>query len=87
MSNINSRIIHGCFDCPFKYSDYDSFAIGDDTLIICALAQEMKLDDHYIDSYDCKSNSYNIKRNQQKKLKTPEWCPIKDKPLLLKFGK
>lgn len=78
-SNYNYCNIKGCFECPFRYSDYDDFAIGDDTIEVCTLAQHLRLKQYFIDSYDTKANQ------SYKKLKTPIWCPVKEKPLLLKF--
>lgn len=77
-SDINCKNIKGCFECPFRYSDYDDFAVGDDTLEVCTLAREMKLKNYFIYMYD-------TKQNQHAKLKTPKWCPIRTKPLLLKY--
>lgn len=84
LTNRNTRTVTGCNDCPFRYSDYDDYAIGNDTLEICTL--KMQLDqqkkvnsDYFIDSY---------KRNETNKesFKTPEWCPLKT-PLLIKLKK
>jgi hypothetical protein len=67
----NIKTIKGCYECPFRYSDYDDWAVGDDTCEICVLAQNMNLPDYFIVCY---------KRgfDDDIALDTPEWCPIKE---------
>ena len=78
MKEYTIRNIKSCKNCPFMYFDYDDFAIGADTLVICNLAQNKNSKDYIIDSYDSK-------KGESSKCKTPVWCFIKNKPLLLKF--
>jgi hypothetical protein len=81
--------ISTCMDCPFLYRDYDDFAIGDDTLAICALNSSTN-EEYIIESYSsyescdyCNNldddeifNDEKCKCNY-KTIKTPDWCPIK----------
>jgi hypothetical protein len=67
--------VTGCVDCPFHYTNYDDFAVGNDTLEICLLKQRMDTEnkvnaDYFIDCWDTKHSEDIV-------LKTPEWCPIK----------
>ena len=60
--------VKSCLDCPFRYSDYDDWAIGDDIEDNCTLAQYLNFNEYTITS-----------RNLGDKFKMvgrPEWCPL-----------
>ena len=76
--DINEINIKGCVDCPFRYTDWNEYSIGDDILEKCILGQNLRLTDYFIDSYDSK-------KEEELKLKTPKWCPIKGKKLIITF--
>jgi len=60
------KTINFCGNCPFKYSDYDDFALGYSTVTTCTLARSLKLKDDCI-----------LVSDGDVELKTPEWCPLK----------
>lgn len=72
------KFINGCIDCPFRYSDYNEFSIGSDTLEICVLTQFMNTRDSFIDDYDSVAGD-------SFKGKTPAWCPLKEFPVTIKY--
>lgn len=72
------KFINGCIDCPFRYSDYNEFSIGSDTLEICVLTQFMNTRDSFIDDYDSVAGD-------SFKGKTPAWCPLKESPVTIKY--
>lgn len=78
MEDINIINVKNCSDCPFKHTEYDDYAIGDSFTEICTLASNLNLNDYFIDSY---SND----KNGSKKKNIPDWCPIKNKPTLVKL--
>ena len=63
--------VDGCHSCPFEYVDYDDYAVGSDTLLICNLARFKNSKDCYIDMYDSKKEEehYTFKN-------FPDWCPL-----------
>ncbi len=63
----------GCVNCPFKYRDYDSNSIGNDTIIVCNLAEFLKLPLYLITSYDSWQED-----NIDFTIDTPIWCPLKN---------
>jgi hypothetical protein len=65
------KIIKGCYECPFRYTDYDDYAIGNDTCEICVFARNMDLPDYFIASYKREFDDEIV-------FDTPEWCPIKE---------
>ena len=74
--------ISGCVNCPFKVVDYDDFAVGNDTLINCSLAEYLQMDEYYINSYDTK----NYEEYEDEELVTPSWCPVlKNKEINIKY--
>jgi len=77
-NNTNTRVITGCIDCPFRFHEYDDYALGHDTIESCNLAVDLNLDEYFIDSYDTKNQD-------ELTLKTPKWCPLKNNSLLLTF--
>lgn len=60
-----------CNNCPFKVSNYDDFALGDDTLLECNLKSYLGISDTFI-------GSYNLADDSEKLIPIPEDCPIKD---------
>ena len=60
------KIINCCGNCPFLYSDYDDFAIGNSTAEICTLAKFKDLKEYFILLHD-----------GEDEIKTPKWCPLK----------
>lgn len=60
------KIINCCGNCPFLYSDYDDFAIGDSTVEVCTLAKFQDLEEYYVLFHDGDGE-----------INTPEWCPLK----------
>lgn len=84
--------ITSCIDCPFRYDDYNDYAIGNDTIVICNLSRYLQMDISIIDSYNsmeycdyCNEltefDEYESEKCScnHKKTKTPDWCPIKNK--------
>ena len=69
-----SKVIEckGCIDCPFRYDDYNSESMGNDTLLICTLCEHLNLPNYFIDSYD----SW-VADEQGYKVETPDWCPLR----------
>jgi hypothetical protein len=87
---MKKREIKSCIDCPFCYHDYDDFSMGDNTILICTLAEFERLNEYIIDSYDsgvfcdyCNNLEEKDVFNddmcecRHKVTTTPEWCPIK----------
>jgi hypothetical protein len=71
----------GCINCPFRYTNYDDYAIGNDILEECLLRmylnhKEGLYVDYFILSYDSKTGKI------PKKILTPAWCPIKTNPII-----
>jgi hypothetical protein len=60
------KTINFCGNCPFKYSDYDDWAVGYSTCTVCTLAQFLKLNEYLI-----------LVSNGDEEVKTPDWCPLK----------
>ena len=54
-------------NCPFRYSDYDDFSVGDSTAEVCTLARYKNLKDYFIMFHNGEIDDMN----------TPEWCPLK----------
>jgi len=87
MKNIE---IKSCNSCPFCYRDYNNFSLGQDTMLICTLAEYNKLNEYIIgsyNSYECCDYCNDLEQNEDfedekctcnyKMIKTPDWCPIK----------
>lgn len=74
------KTITGCHDCPFRYSDFDDFAVGNDTLEICTLAQHEQLPNYFIDCYDTKDDG-----EPKETYPAPEWCPLQKESLTLEL--
>jgi len=60
------KTINFCGNCPFKYSNYDDYALGYSTVTTCTLSKFLKLEDDCI-----------LVSDGEKELKTPNWCPLK----------
>ena len=60
------KTINFCGNCPFKYSDYDDYALGYSTVTTCTLSKFLKLEDDCI-----------LVSDGDAELKTPIWCPLK----------
>lgn len=71
--------VEGCFNCPFMYQNIDDYAVGNDTLVACSLAENSNSIEYVIETYK--------RDDEDKEINTPSWCPLKNKPLLLKFKK
>lgn len=73
MENIK---INGCYNCPFKITDWDDFAVGKDTHEKCSLAI-FKGEPEYIILV------HNL--GDEEELITPEWCPMRTKDVLVEY--
>jgi hypothetical protein len=68
--------IKNCFDCPLCNKEYDDWAVGDDTTLIC------NVNNNFIDSYQCyNENKFN------KTFKRPNWCPLEKSDILITLKK
>lgn len=70
-------LVNSCIDCPFCVYDIDYDVVGDDTLLKCNLLnfKSKSYQNNIITSYD--SNSKKLP-----KVKTPDFCPIKNDKIL-----
>lgn len=71
------KTINFCGNCPFVYSDYDDFAVGDSTVDICTLARFLNLENDIISVHN--EMGYNDNSD------TPEWCPLKKEDYSFSF--
>jgi len=70
------KIVKKCKDCPFLYIEYDDFSIGDSFLKVCVLSYNNGNGDWIINSYsDIDDDEDDI----------PDWCPLKDNNINVKF--
>ena len=74
------KIINFCGNCPFRYSDYDDFAVGDSTAEVCTLAMYKKFEDYFI-----LFHNGDIDNDDGDGMKTPEWCPLKTEEHTFEF--
>lgn len=72
-------VVKGCNDCPFCYSEYDDYALNNDTLVYCILAIYNKSNKYFIDAY----NDHGDDRENHPK-ETPDWCPLNNEELRIK---
>lgn len=70
--------IRGCGECPFRYTNWDDFAVGNDTLEICTISMNLGFQKYFIDCYDTKNE-------EEPELLTPDWCPLKQNSILFKY--
>ena len=70
--------ITGCVDCPFRTCEWDDFAVGSDMIEKCILNMNNRSIDYIIELYD-------TKKGEESRLETPEWCPLKNKVLTVKY--
>lgn len=68
------KIVNFCGNCPFRYSDYDDFAIGYSTATNCTLAMFLRQKDYCI-----------LMSDGDEEVKTPEWCPLKNEEFTFNF--
>ena len=68
------KTINFCGNCPFMYSDYDDFSVGDSTADMCTLALFLGQD-------GCIST-----HNGDSEEKTPDWCPLKKEEYTFNFN-
>lgn len=92
-------LVNNCNECPFNYKEYNDWAINENTIEICRLSEFFNLEESIIDTYDknqsCKycetleDELYDITKCKCKEnnLKTPEWCPLKNGSLNVKWEK
>jgi len=71
--------VKSCADCPFRYTDYDDFTIGDSTIEICVLSQNNNNDDYIITSYD------DVSSDIIKDINIPVWCPLRKDDYTIKL--
>ena len=71
------KTVNYCGNCPFLYSDYDDFAVGYSTVDVCNLSRFLKLEKDCISVYDGFEND--------EKIETPEWCPLKTESFSFEF--
>lgn len=74
---MNELIINGCYNCPFKQINYNDYAVGHDTIEYCNLCKSMEHIENIIEIYD------SFKKD--KPTETPNWCPLKDGEICIKF--
>lgn len=72
------KTINFCGNCPFVYSHYDDFAVGDSTLDICTLARFLNLKEDIISVH----NEMGYGGNSD----TPDWCPLKKEDFTFTFN-
>ena len=81
--------IKNCNECPFLYSDYDDYSMGDSTLDICVLSQFNNIDNRYIISSHNECGSEYHKEipecGSEYHKEIPEWCPLKGHPLQIEL--
>ena len=80
MAGKKTIFVTGCENCVFRHAEYDDFAVGSDSTETCVLAYNLRKPEYFIDMYDSK-------KGEGAKLETPEWCPLKEGNVLVKFKK
>ena len=75
MKNIE---VKKCTECPFRYDDFDDFSMGDDTVMVCSLANHLRLPNIFIGSY----SSWDEEKSCSE---LPEWCPLKNEDYKISF--
>ena len=71
--------ISNCSECPFAYHDINYESCGNDTILDCVLAMNLKQNEYILDCYDSDDEDY------KRKYEIPDWCPLKKEELILKL--
>jgi len=72
------KIVSSCSDCPFLYSEYDDFSIGDSHLDACSFMYNQSGSDWIIRTYENMDDAGPVDV-------VPDWCPLKDGSIIIKL--
>jgi len=74
------KIVSSCSNCPFLYSEYDDFSIGDSHLDACSFMYNQGGSNWIIKTYD------NIDSVGHVDI-VPDWCPLKNDSIIVELKK